>query len=101
LAAGKPVVSTSIRDVVRPYSVLGLARIADTPSDFIAACEAAMAESTDKLLRRADPFLAKMSWDLTWRQMEQLIENAIATNDRHSDTKTSYVSFVDAEREEG
>ena len=30
LAAGKPVVSTSIRDVVRPYGEQGLARIADT-----------------------------------------------------------------------
>ena len=33
LAAGRPVVSTSIRDVVRPYGERGLARIADTPDD--------------------------------------------------------------------
>src|SRR3954469_17485531 len=36
LAAGLPVVSTSIRDVVRPYQALGLVRIADTVSDFVA-----------------------------------------------------------------
>jgi UDP-galactopyranose mutase len=77
LAAGKPVVSTSIRDVVRPYSVQGLARIADTPSDFIAACEAAMNESNEKLLRRADPFLAKTSWDATWADMESLMDRAV------------------------
>ena len=33
LAAGRPVVSTSIRDVVRPYGDLGLARIADTADE--------------------------------------------------------------------
>ena len=33
LAAGKPVVSTSIRDVVRPYGQQGLVRIADTVDD--------------------------------------------------------------------
>src|SRR4028119_1290728 len=39
LAAGKPVVSTSIRDVVRPYGQEGLVRIADEPAEFIAAVE--------------------------------------------------------------
>lgn len=76
LAAGRPVVSTSIRDVVRPYSVQGLARIADTPSDFVAACEAAMSEPRDKLLRRADRFLSQLSWDTTWAEMECLMNRA-------------------------
>ena len=44
LAAGKPVVSTSIRDVVRPYGQQGLARIADTVDEFVAAVDAALAE---------------------------------------------------------
>src|SRR6185369_3109313 len=39
LAAGKPVISTSIRDVVRPYGELELVRIADTPEEFIKAAE--------------------------------------------------------------
>lgn len=100
LAAGKPVVSTSIRDVVRPYSVLGLARIADTPTDFVAACEAAMEESNEKLLRRADPFLAKLSWDLTWSQMEALVEQVVISEERQSG-ETPFVTFVEAEREVG
>jgi glycosyltransferase involved in cell wall biosynthesis len=79
LAAGKPVVSTSIRDVVRPYGALGLVRIADTTPDFVAACAAAMAEPTHQRFR-ADPFLAKMSWDLTWKQMETLVEQAVREN---------------------
>ena len=38
LAAGKPVISTSIRDVVRPYGELKLVEIADTPDEFIRGC---------------------------------------------------------------
>ncbi len=77
LAAGKPVVSTSIRDVVRPYGDLGLVRIADTPKEFVAACEAALAEDSAAHLEKADAFLANLSWDKTWSQMEDLIAGAI------------------------
>ena len=35
LAAGKPVVSTSIADVIRPYGEAGLLRIADAPDAFV------------------------------------------------------------------
>jgi glycosyltransferase involved in cell wall biosynthesis len=76
LAAGQPVVSTSIRDVVSPYGDQGLARIADTPGQFVAACEAAMAEDADVRLREADAFLRHMSWDDTWAQMRCLIAQA-------------------------
>ncbi|MEJ7616524.1 MAG: glycosyltransferase [Pyrinomonadaceae bacterium] len=79
LAAGKPVVSTSIRDVVRPYQELGLARIADAPEEFIAAIEAALGEDATERIRRADKFLAQNSWDRTWRQMSQLIDDAVKT----------------------
>src|SRR4051794_15740426 len=44
MAAGKPVVSTSIRDVVRPYGELGLVRIADRVDEFVAACTAALGD---------------------------------------------------------
>lgn len=78
LAAGKPVVSTSIRDVVRPYGELGLARIADTPEAFVAACEAALAEDAAPRIQKADQYLSRMSWDKTWEQMAELIATAIA-----------------------
>src|SRR3954453_4859706 len=42
LAAGKPVVSTSIRDVVRPYGESKLVEIADTADDLIHAAEKIM-----------------------------------------------------------
>jgi glycosyltransferase involved in cell wall biosynthesis len=101
LAAGKPVVSTSIRDVVRPYSVQGLARIADTPSDFVAACEAAMSEPSDKLIRRADAFLAKMSWDKTWDDMQELVDRAALPSSHRISGTQRYGVFRDADRDVG
>ncbi|MGV3516779.1 glycosyltransferase family 1 protein [Luteitalea sp.] len=87
LAAGCPVVSTSIADVVRPYGVNGLARIADTPEAFAAALDDALAEGRGGVtssvhapprsaahLARADAMLAGMSWDRTWQRMQTLID---------------------------
>jgi len=74
LAAGVPVVSTSIRDVVRPYGQNGLARIADSPPDFVAACAAAMAEDPVERRRVADAFLSHTSWDGTWTRINQLLD---------------------------
>ena len=77
LAAGQPVVSTSVRDVVRPYGELGLVRIADTPDDFVAAAEAALREDAGARRRQADAFLAQMSWDKTWGRMAELLDAAV------------------------
>lgn len=79
LAAGCPVVSTSIRDVVRPYGQSGLVHIADTPEEFVAAVEAAMAEDHLMRLRRVDDFLSETSWDQTWGRMRELIEDVVAS----------------------
>lgn len=81
LAAGKPVVSTSIRDVVRPYGDLKLVQIADTASEFVAAVEKAMQEdaTASEWLSRVDAFLAQISWDRTWESMMQLMDSVIAT----------------------
>ena len=78
LAAGKSVVSTSIRDVVRPYGQQGLARIADSVGDFVGAVEAALAEDPVARLRAGDAFLTHLSWDGTWLRMRQLVEQAIS-----------------------
>lgn len=78
LAAGKPVVSTPIRDVVRSYGGLGLARIANDSSEFVAAVEAALAEDAAERIRTVDAFLEHLSWDGTWTRMYRLISAAIA-----------------------
>lgn len=78
LAAGKPVVSTSIRDVVRPYGELKLVEIADTPDEFIYAAEKILSGSNDaEWLARVDAFLGNVSWDKTWKQMSDLIDGVI------------------------
>jgi UDP-galactopyranose mutase len=77
LAAGCAVVSTSIRDVVRPYGDEGLVHIADTPAEFIAAVEAALEEDAAARMREVDAFLANTSWDQTWGRMNELIEDVI------------------------
>lgn len=87
LAAGKPVVSTSIRDVVRPYGQLSLVRIADTVAGFVAAAEAAMNEdlNSSEWLCQVDAFLAQISWDRTWASMIQLVESAIGGTKKPED----------------
>jgi UDP-galactopyranose mutase len=74
LAGGRPVVSTSIRDVVRPYGDLGLVQIADNPEDFVRAVETAWARKAEssEWLRSVDDFLGQMSWDRTCERMTEL-----------------------------
>jgi UDP-galactopyranose mutase len=81
LAGGRPVVSTPIRDVVRPYGELELVEIAGDPEAFVAAAERAMArsgEQRESWLRRADEFIARGSWSRTHEQMADLIDGAVA-----------------------
>jgi UDP-galactopyranose mutase len=81
MAAGKPVVSTSIRDVVRPYGQQGLVRIADTVPEFVAACEAALQEDATERLRQADAFLRQTSWDGTWTRMRHLLNSCMTPSE--------------------
>jgi len=80
MAAGKPVVSTSIRDVVRPYGQQGLVRIADDVPSFVRASVAAMAEDATKRITLADAFLRQTSWDGTWSRIRLLVDDAIRDN---------------------
>lgn len=80
LAGGKPVVSTQIRDVVRPYGDLGLVHIAATTKEFVAACQVALSEDANARIEQADKFLSQNSWDQTWAQMADLIDEATASS---------------------
>jgi UDP-galactopyranose mutase len=97
LSAGLPVVSTAIRDVVRPYGELGLARIADSAEEFVTAAEQAMASDMGfKWRERADEFLKSLSWDSVWGGMNQLIAQVL-----HAEKKkpvSSAVSDVTSKR---
>jgi UDP-galactopyranose mutase len=78
LAAGKPVVSTSIHDVVDPYGRQGLVQIADTPDELVTAVTNALADRGVSRLAEIDALLARTSWDATWSRMNQLIEEVVA-----------------------
>lgn len=79
LAAGKPVVSTPVRDVVRHYGRLEGVKIAATPDEFVAGCEAALelAKTGGDWLAEVDQALSVMSWNTTQARMAALIENVI------------------------
>lgn len=80
LAAGLPVVSTPIRDVVRPYGEMGMVRIAETAERFVQSCQEALAEDRAERLKKVDEFLSKSSWDKTQQQMEDLIKQSVESN---------------------
>jgi glycosyltransferase involved in cell wall biosynthesis len=72
LAAGLPVISTPITDVVKPYGINKLVHIGRNASDFVDAAELELNKSTEqkaKWLAKTDAFLALNSWDKTYQQM--------------------------------
>jgi UDP-galactopyranose mutase len=74
LAGGKPVVSTSIKDVVYPYGENKLVYIADTVQEWSEALDNALQKKDDKQwLESVDRFLENNSWDNTFNDMKQLI----------------------------
>lgn len=73
LAAGLPVVSTPITDVVHDYGDQGLVEVAAGALAAIAAAEHVMARPREPWLARADRHLATMSWDRTWQAMALLV----------------------------
>jgi UDP-galactopyranose mutase len=77
LAAGKSVVSTPIRDVVRPYGEEGLVYIASDAKGFVSAIEKALNQTDEvRRLEKVDKFLLQTSWDNTWRAMAKLVNEA-------------------------
>jgi len=88
LAAGRAVVSTPVRDVVRSYGDAGLVRIAGTPEEFVSAIQAALDEDPNDRRARAREFLETMSWDKTQASMSELIDEAVARNIREESAAT-------------
>jgi glycosyltransferase involved in cell wall biosynthesis len=77
LAAGIPVVSTPIVDVMRSYGNAGLVEIAADAESMIARAEALLARPKQDWLARVDRHLSALSWDRTWGAMQALAEAAL------------------------
>lgn len=79
LSAGKPVVSTSIRDVVHDYGHTEFVHIADTAEAFIEAISKELSETDrDSWMSRVDKFLQNNSWNNTWDEMVRLINQKLS-----------------------
>jgi hypothetical protein len=94
LAAGKPVISTSISDVVDPYGKKNLVKIADEPQDFIQAAESILSSNeTEHWLKQVDEFLQNNSWDRTWTLMMQQLQE-VATKKPNVNIKKKKEAYV-------
>jgi UDP-galactopyranose mutase len=80
LAAGRPVVSTAVTDVVRSYGDVPGVFVAADAAGFADACDAALAlaRTPDQWLPQVDALLAHGSWDQVQAEMAALIDQAIA-----------------------
>ena len=87
LAAGKPVVSSPIRDVVNPYGDNNLVHICDNAFEFVEKVSEELAiEDKSEWLGRVDNYLSNISWDSTFEQMNNLIKKGM--------TKSKSVNIV-------
>ena len=77
LAAGLPLVSTPITDVVRDWGDGGMVEIALDAGGFAQALEEIMGQPRASWLRRVDRKLARQSWDSTWLAMSALMTEVL------------------------
>jgi UDP-galactopyranose mutase len=78
LAAGKPVVSSAIHDVVYPYGVNKLVHIVNDANSLVEKISQEL-ELKDKSewLERVDDYLNGISWDLTCSKMQKLVKTEL------------------------
>ena len=97
LAAGKPVISTSITDVVTPYANNGLVYIADTAAEFIQAVETELNKTPDEYdawLQQVDNFLQYVSWDNCVVQMLKPIDDCLSQTSEQSRERQAFKSVA-------
>jgi len=81
LAAGIPVISTPIVDVVNPYGDNELVHIVSNAEEFIAAAVREFERKDRHLwIKNVDDFLMDNSWDNTWKKMVTLINHTRSKN---------------------
>ncbi|MBF9232803.1 glycosyltransferase [Microvirga alba] len=94
LAAGVPVISTPIADVVSPYGEKGLVDIARNAEEIVAKAEAILTRPKDAWLAKVDRHLESGSWDKTWAAMHRLIRDVSGepATDRVTHSLPTYAS---------
>ena len=89
LAAGKPVISTAIKDVVDPYGEQNLVSIIHSAEEFVEAGEQILKQNNKlQWLKKVDEFLAENSWNNTFNEMHTIIKQALEINKKLINPKT-------------
>ncbi len=92
LAAGKPVISTAISDIVHPYGDEKIVSIIHNADEFISAALTELSNNnTVGWLKKADAFLENNSWDNTWNEMHILINKTLKTKNLSKKKQEIYV----------
>lgn len=79
LAAGRPVITTGVADVLRQYSDMPGVAICSGADDFACACDVSLTLLPGGgWTADADRFLATLSWDATFGRMHDLLDEAVA-----------------------
>lgn len=76
LAAGLPLASTPVTDVVRDWGD-GFVEVADSPGAMAEALAMLLERPRQPWLRRVDRRLSRLSWDRTWQAMDELMRQAM------------------------
>ena len=77
MAAGKPIVSTAISDVVHNFTPV--VAVADSPAEFVAAVSAAIERPNAELIARGLEQARANSWESIVSRMERIIRDAVMT----------------------
>ena len=80
MAADLPIVSTRVKDVAEPYGEI--VYLANSPKEFVQACEQALTESPEqkeKRIKLGAKVLQSTSWDTTAHAIDTLIRQAMPT----------------------
>src|SRR5690606_29766247 len=75
LAAGVPVVSTPIHDVIKPYGIKNLVHISGDSNGFINSIELELSKKDKRAwLQQVELHLKDLSWDNTYQEMKEKIK---------------------------
>lgn len=91
LAAGKQVVSTSIRHL-RPFGEMGLIELADTVEEFILKLEKIITRGKNKAewILQSHAYLASTSWDQTVKRMVNVIVTELNEREQKSNLTPTF-----------
>ena len=87
MAAGKPIVSTAISDVVHNFTPV--VAVAESQAEFVAAVHAAIEQPSAELIARGLEQARASSWESIVSRMERIMRDAIRTRESRAERQVS------------